>query len=81
MQCDNYYTSYNVISSKEIYIYICPMDKRKLLVNGSQQFYEICDRITRIYQIFSFPEIPPSYYWFSTKQIHAVTQNVIITIN
>lgn len=47
-------------------IYKCPMDKRKF-VDGPQQFYEMCDRMTRIYQIFSFPEIPPMYYWFSTK--------------
>jgi len=42
-------------------IYTCPMDKRKL-VDGPHQFYEICDGMTRIYQIFSFPEIPPTYY-------------------
>jgi len=42
-------------------IYTCPMDKRKL-VDGPQEFYEICDGMTRIYQIFSFTEIPLSYY-------------------
>jgi len=48
---------------REIYYtyIICHTDKRKL-VDGPQQFYEICDRMTRIHQIFSFPEIPPAYY-------------------
>jgi len=44
----------------------CPVDKRKL-VDGPQQFYEICDGMTRIYQIFGLPEIPLTYYRFSTK--------------